>query len=424
MTRPPDSLPPLRRQVRWRILALLFGITVIAFIDRQTLSVAAPILRDTFHLTNSDYGRIVSAFMLGMMAAETPVGWWIDRRGVRRGLSLAAAWWSAGTALHALARSAGQFALFRFWMGTGECANFSGGMKVVSEWFPERERALAAGIFNSGAMIGAVLAPPAIVFLTLRFGWRSAFLWPAALGAVWALVWRAYYKPPELHPRIGPAEREYILGGRAAPMAPPSIRALLGHAEVWGLMMCRMLVGPVVQFYWFWTPEYLYRARGLSFAQIGWFAWAPFLFGDLGNIAGGWAAERLLARGWRLDTTRYTVMGFGALCCMLSAAVVGIASTAPAIALICIVLFGHTALSANMFAAISDIAPRSAAARVTGLTGLAGGLGGLLFPLLTGYLIDRFSYAPVFFLASAMPAAGVFLLRRFAGRLRPLETSG
>ena len=416
-------LPPLRRQVRWRILALLFAITVIAFIDRQTLSVAAPLLRNTFHLSNTDYGRIVSAFMLGMTAAEAPIGWWIDRRGVRLGLSIASAWWSAGTALHSIARNAGQFALFRFWMGTGECANFSGGMKVVSDWFPERERALATGLFNSGAMIGAVLAPPVIVFITLRWGWRMAFLFPAALGFLWSILWRRYYTPPEHHPALTTEERSYVFAGRSALQSPTPVSRLLARKEIWGLMLCRMLVGPVVQFYWFWTPEYLFRARGLTLAQIGWFSWVPFLFGDLGNIAGGWLAGRLLRRGASLATARYTTMGFGALCCLLSAAVVGLHSSISAIALICIVLFGHTCLSANMFAAFSDVAPRAAVSRVTGLTGLSGGFSGLLFPLLTGYLIDRFSYAPVFLMASLMPLAGLTLLWLLSGRLAPLDLS-
>ncbi len=413
----PHSLP-LWRQVRWQILFLLFCITVINFIDRQTLSVVAPVLLQTFHMSNSDYARMVSAFMLGMMLGEFPMGWLMDRAGVRFGFSFAVIWWSIATGLHSMARSVLQFSLLRFWMGTGECGNFSGGMKVISEWFPERERALAVGIFNSGSMIGAVIAAPCIVFLTLHFGWRAAFLLPAVLGAGWALAWRANYAPLGSHPRVSEAERAYIVEGKIAIAAPPRNRDLLVRKEVWGLMLCRFFVGPVVQFYLFWMPEYLYRSRGFSLAEIGLFAWVPFLFGDIGSIGGGWVAGLLLRHKFSLNAARLFTMYAGALCCLFSIGVVETATAAMAIALICLVLFGHTFLSANMFAAISDLIPKPAVGRVTGLTGIAGGLSGLLFPLLTGWLIDRVSYVPVFFLAALMPLLGVLLLHGMVRQIR------
>ena len=161
-------MPPLRRQWRWRILALLFLITVVNFLDRQSLSVVAPVLREEFRLSATDYGRIVASFQFGMMSGEFPMGWLMDRRGVRFGFTFAVISWSLATAMHVFGRSALSFGLFRFWMGTGECGNFSGGMKVVSQWFPVRERAFAVGIFNSGTMIGAMIAPPLIAFLMLR----------------------------------------------------------------------------------------------------------------------------------------------------------------------------------------------------------------------------------------------------------------
>ena len=404
------------RQVRWQILFLLFLITVINFIDRQTLSVVAPLLLQTFHMSNLDYSRMVSAFMLGMMLGEYPVGWIMDRFGARLGFSFAVLWWSVATALHSVGRSVLQFSLFRFWMGTGECGNFSGGMKVVSDWFPERERALAVGIFNSGSMIGAVVAPPSIVFLTLHFGWRAAFLLPALLGAIWVVLWRAKYASLAEHATVSEIEKAYILQGRSAVVASPGKKDLLARKEVWGLMLCRFLVGPVVQFYWFWTPLYLSRSRGLSLAQIGLFAWVPFLFGDIGSIGGGWAAGFLLRHGFSLSAARFLTMYTGALCCLLSLGVVHAGTAAIAISFICLVLFGHTFLSANMFAAISDLVPKPAVGRVTALTGIAGGLSGFFFPQLTGLLIDRISYVPVFSLAALMPLAGVMALHGTVGK--------
>jgi ACS family hexuronate transporter-like MFS transporter len=186
-------------------------------------------------------------------------------------------------------------------------------------------------------------------------------------------------------------------------------------------MLCRMLAGPVVQFYWYWTPDYLYSSRGMSLAAIGAFAWIPFLMGDIGSVTGGWAAGQLLRRGWSVLATRRTTLLFGAVCCLGSLAVVGVPNAAAAIAIIGMVLFGHTFLSANFFAVITDLFPERAVGRVTGLTGIAGGLGGLVFPLITGILIDKFSWAPVFVIAALMPLAGVAALLLLARGMRPAE---
>jgi MFS transporter, ACS family, hexuronate transporter len=404
--------------VRWRILALLFLITVINFVDRQTLSVVGPVLRDTFHLSNTSFGLIGSAFMAGMLIGEFPMGFLMDRKGVRLGFTFAVLWWSAATALHSLGRGFLHFSLLRFWMGTGECGNYSGGMKVVSEWFPARERAFAAGVFNSGSMAGNLIAVPAIAFLTVHYGWRAAFVLPALLGALWVVLWRANYRPLSDHPDVGKEERAYILSDAGANSPPPGNLTLLRRKETWALMLCRALVGPVVQFYLLWTPEYLTRVRHMSLTQIGLLAWVPFLFGDLGSIGGGWVSGWLMRRGMPLAAARRLVMGAGAACCLMSLGVFGAPSDAVALAFICLVLLGHTALSANMFSAIADMFPQNAVGRVTGLTGIAGGASGILFPFLTGYLVDRVSYEPVFVMAALMPALGVIALFAIAGPLK------
>src|SRR5215831_2388169 len=206
----PRVLPAIWRQVRWRVVALLFLATVINFVDRQTLSLVAPVLRDTFRLSNTDYGVIVAAFQFGMLVGEFPMGWLMDRIGPRIGLTLAVLSWSTANALHAAAQSVVQFRLLRFWLGTSECGNYSGGVKVVSEWFPVSERALAVGIFNGGALIGAVIAPPLVVALTLHWGWRTAFLAPSLLGMGWVVLWLPFYRPPSSHAQLTPAETALI----------------------------------------------------------------------------------------------------------------------------------------------------------------------------------------------------------------------
>ncbi len=403
-----NSIESRADKLRWLILSLLLGITIVNFIDRQTLSVLAPKIREIFRLSHEAYGRIVAAFQFGMMTGEFPMGWFMDRVGVRFGMAAAVTWWSMATGLLGFARSGLCLGFLRFWMGTGECGNYSGGVKTVNEWFPRSERAFAIGVFNSGSMIGAMIAPPLVVFLASRFGFRWAFLGPALLAAVWVPVWLRFY-------RRAAATRVETEPGQTF-----SSRELLGYRQAWAIMLCRLLVGPIMQFYWYWMPDYLYTVRGMTLWQIGAFSWIPFLMGDFGSLSGGWISGLLIKKNYSINAARQITMYAGAGLCLTSFAVYFAPSAAICLAVIGIVLFGHTFLSANMFAAVPDMFPDRAVARVTGLHGVCGGLSGFLFPLLTGFLIDRFSYAPVFALAAIMPLAGVVALFTISRGLRPV----
>src|SRR5437899_10034425 len=264
---------PGRENIRWRILALLFLATVINFVDRQTLSIIAPVLTKEFHMSSTQYGMIVAFFQLGMMLGEFPMGMLMDRWGARRGFSFAIMWWSSASAMHGLANSVLQFSFLRFWLGTGECGNFSGSTKVVAEWFPPKERALAVGIFNGGTMVGSIIAPPLVVWLVHLYGWRAAFVVPSLLGLLWVVLWLRTYRPNT--EAFGPAVR------------PPTNRELLRLRQTWACILARTLAGPVMHLYVYWLPEYLYRQRGFSLKEIGLFAWVPVLFADVGRIGGG-----------------------------------------------------------------------------------------------------------------------------------------
>ncbi len=415
-------MPPLRRQVRWWILSLLFLVTVINFVDRLTLAYVAPVLKDTFALSNEDYGFIVSWFLFGMMVGEFPMGKLMDGKGPKFGFSFAVIWWSVANALHAFARSIFQFSALRFWMGTGECANFSGGVKVIGQWFPARERAFASGVMNGASLVGSMITPPIIVLIVAWLGWQAAFLIPSLLGMLWVFAWRAFYRTPDEHPSITAAERDYISHDSLDESAsPPASLTLLGIRQTWALMLCRLLVGPVIQFYLFWLPLYLSKTRGYTLAMIGMLGVLPPLFGDVGSVGGGWITGRLIQSGLSVYRARRAVMFAGAALCALS--IVVVKADRPVIwwSAICLVYLGHYALSANMFAAVSDLFPNNATARVTALTGIAGGFSGWLFPILTGKLVDRVSFEPVFFLAALMPAAGVLVLFLLGGRLKRVE---
>jgi ACS family hexuronate transporter-like MFS transporter len=390
--------------MRWIVLGLLLTITVINFIDRQTVSVLAPVLRETLHLSNAQYGRIVAAFQFGMMSGEFPMGWIMDRWGVRFGLAGAVLWWSFATGAQSITRSGFQLGLARFWMGTGECGNYSGGMKAIFRLFVPAERTLAIGIFNTGSMVGATLAPPLVVYLQQHYGFRTAFLVPASLGLLWIPLWLLVYRDVQ----------KTCLA--KVPFTP--ISSLLRNSSTWAVMLCRFFIGPVVQFYWYWIPSYLYQVRHLTLRQIGYVGWVPFLLGDLGGVAGGWCAGFLQRKGVSTYNVRRITMYSSALLCASSLLVPHLSSTPSAFWAIGIAVMADNFLSANMYGAVTDLFPEHLVGRATGLSGVAGGLSGLLFPLLTGVLVDRVSYAPVFYMVAFMPLVGATLLFVIGSRYR------
>jgi ACS family hexuronate transporter-like MFS transporter len=387
---------------RWVVLALVFTIIVINFMDRQTLSMLAPVLRRVFHLSNAAYGRIVAALQFGMMSGEFPMGWLMDRWGARLGLTAAALAWASFTGSQFFTGSGLQLGITRFWMGSAEVASYSGGMKTVSRLFTDKDRTLAIGIFNSGSVVGTTVAPLLVVFLLNHFGFRAAFLAPAILAFCWVPVWWTMQRRD---------------GGRpsAHEVSETPIKDLLGQSSAWAVMLCRMMIGPVIQFYWYWLPSYLFSARHMSLMNIGLVGWIPFFLGVVGGVSGGASAGWLLRRGVSLYNTRRMTMYFSSALCIASLAVPWMPSAGYALAVISLVVMAHNFLSANMYGAIADLFPVKLVGRVTGLTGVSGGLSGFLLPLLTGILVDRVSYKPVFLIIAFMPLLGtvaLFLLGR------------
>lgn len=390
---------------RWWILFLLFAAITINILDRQVLSLVAPVLREQFHLSNTQYGAIVFCFLLGMTLGQIPVGMMMDRIGARIGLAAISVFWSAANMLHAFAGSTFQFGALRFMLGLGECGNYSAGVKVIAHWFPPRDRAFAGGLFNSGSLAGAIIAPPLIVFLTLRLGWQAAFLLPSTIGFVWALVWlRSGH-------RDAPAAKSDTV-----PLLP-----LFAVPAMWGVVLMRAFGGPVTHFYWYWLPEYLKNERGLSLQMIGIVAWLPFFFGGVGNIGGGWFSGLLMRRGCSVDRARKTAFCLSVALCLVAVLVTVAPNAAAAIALICLATLGINAFAANLMALISDLFPQKVLARASGITGVGDGAMSMLSMLATGIVVDRFSYLPIFVAAGLFPVAALaafFFLVRKVERVR------
>jgi len=402
--KPESPLDALIRR-RWIILGVIFLVTVINFVDRQTLSQLAPVICQTFHLNNVQYGRIAAAFQFGMLSGEFPMGYIMDRWGVRLGLSFAVFWWSIATGAQVFARNGLQFGMFRYWMGTGECGNYSGGVKTLTSLFSRKDRTLALGIFNSGSVIGSMIAPPVIVFLLTRYGFRIAFLVPALAGMVWVPLWWFIYGRE-------PKQEEVTYTSHI------SLLEMLRSPESWAIMMTRFFVGPVMQFYWIWMPKYLHDVQGMPMKELGWVCLIPYGLGGLGGVAGGWAASVLYRRGISTVKVRKILMYGGGVLCLASALVPIQHATIMVVTAISVAIFADNVVSAHMFGAITDLFPDEQAGRATGLTGLSGGLSGLLFPLLTGWLVDRVSYTPVFLLVGIMPLIGSAMLFLLSQRYR------
>lgn len=391
---------------RWVMIALVFWATVINYLDRQTLSVVAPLLMDRYHISNVAYSRMIFAFMLAYTIMNGVSGPLIDHLGTRVGYALTTAWWSASAMLHGLAIGPWSFGACRFLLGMGEAGNWPAGVKVVAEWFPVPERALASGIFNSGSSIGAILAPPLVVWIVLKFGWRVAFAVVGGTGFVWLLIWLlVYYTPTAVRPD----------------QAPPAISLgeLLKTRFVRSFTTAKIFLDPVWYFYIFWFPAYLKSARQFDLASIGRYAWIPFLAAGLGNLLGGWLAAALLRRGFSISFTRKGSVTAFALLMVLTIPAAVVSDVRLSIALVSLAMLGYTGITANMLAMPADLFPKNVVGSIWGIASMGSGFGGMAFALMTGWLVDRYSYVPVFVVFGLIPLIAVFILWVFLGPLTP-----
>jgi ACS family hexuronate transporter-like MFS transporter len=389
------------------MISFAFWATAINYLDRQTLSVAAPVLREQFHMSNVEYSRVVFAFLLAYTLSNGISGAVIDRLGTKVGYALCMAWWSVAALLHGFATGGLSLGIFRFLLGIGEAGNWPAGVKVATEWFPEHERALASGIFNSGSALGAILAPPIVAWILLRYGWPSAFVAVGAVGLVWLLFWLPAYQMPH----APPVEFE-------APAIP--IRVLVRMRVVLAFTLSKIFLDPVWYFYIFWFPEYLKRARGFDTADIGKYSWIPFAVAGAGNFLGGGLSGWMLRRGASVTVARKGTVTFFAVLMTSAIGVVLVPQAWLAIALVSIAMLGYTGSLANMLALPGDVFPKNAVASVYGLASMGSGFGGMLFTLITGWVVDHYSYTPVFIGFGLLPLICATILWLFLGDLRPV----
>ena len=411
--------------IRWVMIGMIFMLTVVNYIDRMTLSVLAPTIMEEFKMTNVEYSRVVTMFLIAYTISQSVSGKILDRIGTRAGFMLFVSLWTISSMLHSTARSVVQLGIFRFMLGFGEAGNWPGAAKAVAEWFPVRERAFAMAIFNSGASIGAVVAPPLIVYVALNYGWRKAFFIGATLSAIIMLLWFFFYRTPDTHPKLTDEERAHIMSDQPqAAGARHSWFSLFRYRQTWALVVGRLLTDPIWWFLISWLPNYLKNERGFSMALIGLLAWIPFLWADIGNLTGGGVSSLLIKRGWSVDKARRTVMMTSAFLVPVGVAlVVGTRSDAFALAGISIIAFCFQSWIVNVLTIPSDCFPRQDVGSVAGIGGTAAGIASICFTLLVGWIVDNFSYTPVYLIVGAMGPVGAiafFTIMRRIERVPPV----
>ena len=373
---------------RWLICALLFFATTINYVDRQVIGVLAKELEKIIGWSEIEYGNITAAFQAAYAVGLILSGKLIDRFGVKVGYAVALTIWSLAGMITAFARTPLHFGLCRALLGIGEAGNFPAAIKSVAEWFPKKERGLATGIFNAGTNVGAVIAPPTVAWIFVRFGWPWAFALTGAIGLVWLAFWLPLYRKPEGHPKVSAAELAHIQSDPPDPPGKTPWLKLIPYRQAAAFAIAKYMTDPIWWFYLFWTPKFLSEKHGLDLSRIPLALIVIYLIADVGSIGGGWLSSSLIKRGWSVNKARKTAMLLCALAVTPVVSVSRIESLWPAVLLIGLAAAAHQGWSANVFCTVSDTFPRQAVASVVGIGGMAGSVGGIMLAVLTGAVLQ------------------------------------
>jgi MFS transporter, ACS family, hexuronate transporter len=409
--------------LRWVIVGMIFFATLINYIDRLTVSVLAPKIVEDLKLTNTEFGGIATWFLFAYTISQALSGKLYDRVGIKKGFTASIILWSLAAMAHAWSVGLRSLSAFRFLLGLGEAGNWPGAAKTVAEWFPARQRAFGMAIFNSGAAIGSIVAPPIITGLYGYFGhWQQVFIATGLLGFAWLAVWWLVYDKPEAHKWLTGAELAIIreddtraTDGVEEPS--PGWVELLKYRQTWAIIVSRFLVDPIWWLYITWLPLFLYQVHGFDLKQIGLFAWVPYVAADAGSLFGGWLSGLLIGRGWTVNGARKAVIAFAALLMPAGIAAAYTPSSAAALVLIGVVLFGFQVWINNVQTLPSDFFPSKAVGSVAGLGGTGAGIGSMIFIFSTGWIVDNFSYTPVLVTAGLLAPIGTIVLFVLAGNV-------
>ncbi len=422
---------------RWTICALIFFATTINYLDRAVISLLKADLEKVFNWSEEDYANIVIAFQVSYAIGLLAAGRLIDKIGTRVGYGISIALWSIACAAHALVTGTAGFMAARSFLGITEAGNFPSAIKTVAEWFPKKERALATGIFNSGANMGAVLAPLIVPLIAGLYGWQWAFIATGAMGFVWLIIWWLVYKLPHQHQRISQSEYNYIHSDREEQTEAAESRSklswwrLLTFRQTWAYVLGKFLTDPIWWFYLFWLPAFLKAQYGLVGTAVSLPVACVYVMAAIGSIGGGWLPLRFIKKDWTVFRARKTCMLLYALCALpvMTAQYFGSINIWLAVIIIGFAASAHQAWSANIYTTVSDAFPKAAVASVTGIGGMAGASGGILIAALAGKLFEHYKalgtletgYFIMFFICGLAYIVAWLLMHLLVPVMKPIE---
>lgn len=412
-------------KVRWTICALLFAATTLNYMDRMVLGLLKPTIQHNIGMTELDYAYVVDAFQVAYALGMLIMGRFIDRVGTRIGYLVVMIVWSLSAWGHALANSVLEFGIARFCLGIGESGNFPVAIKTVAEWFPQKERSLATGIFNSGTNLGAIIAPLAVPWIVAEFhgNWHAGFLITGVFSTTWIVLWLWYYHKPAEHPRLRQPELRYINEGMVEAPKPttPWIK-LFAFRQAWAFVVGKFLIDPIWWFYLFWLPSYFTTKFHLTLSTLGLPLIIVYTAATVGSIFGGWLPAPFLKLGMPVSRARMASMLTCALAVIPIFLVAYLNNEWACVALLSLATASHQGFSANLFTTVSDMFPRSEVASVTGIGGTAGALGGVLIASAAGFILQYMhTYAPLFFIAASAYIVAWVMISILAPGLRKAE---
>src|SRR5476649_2167412 len=402
--------------LRWYMIGLVTVGTVLGYLTRNAIAAAAPTLMSQLNISTQQYSYIIAAYSACYTLMQPVAGYVLDVMGTKVGYAMFAIMWAIFCMATALASSWGGLAIARGAVGMAEAAMIPAGLKASSEWFPAKERSIAVGYFNVGSSIGAMLAPPLVVWAIVVRSWELAFIIVGALSLAWAIAWLVLYKHPKNQKKLSDEEREYILGGQEAQhqvnnSKKMSAWQIVQNRQFWGIAIPRFLAEPAWGTFNAWIPLFMFKAYGFDLKHIAMFAWMPMLFADLGCIVGGYLPP-LFQKYFKvkLIVSRKLVVTMGAVL-MIGPGMIGLfASPYAAIALLCVGGFAHQSLSGALITLSSDVFGRNEVATANGLTGMAAWTASTMFALVVGALADTLGFSPLFAALSVFDLIGAVVI--------------
>ena len=425
------SKSPIGNQ-RWIVVALLFFATTINYIDRQVIGLLKPTLEVEFGWSEKDYANIVMAFTAAYALGLLVFGRIIDRIGTKMGFSISIVFWSIAACLHGVVKTTFGFGVARAALGLGESGNFPAAIKTVAEWFPKKERALATGIFNSGANIGAVFAPILVPTILALYGWQEAFIITGAIGFVWLIFWLYYYEIPTRHKKVTEAELAHIHSDNEEDTSnekPITWGTLFRVRQTYVFIAGKLLTDPIWWFFLFWLPSYFSTSFSLDLKKPGWPLVIIYMATSIGSIGGGYLSSYFIQKGWPVYKARKTAMFIFALCVLPIMSAKYATNMWVAVALISLAAAAHQAWSANIFTVASDMFPKKAISSVVGIGGMAGSIGGVLFPIFVGYILETYrqlgdstaGYNIIFFVCGLMYMLAWAIMHFISPKMTPYK---